>query len=107
MPRIARYGLQILMMAGLGWARMLAVQAQTEAAELILEQGVNDYAGTRDTTIYQKRADNNGDGHDLRAGETFRSYARRALRFHALENADVEDGKRPRLVIRYRSPQEE
>lgn len=77
MVRRLSVGLLVLLMAGLGWAA--SDGAQADAVEVILEQGVNDYAGTRDTTIYQEGEKSNGGGQFLFAGNTNRSNARRAL----------------------------
>jgi len=47
--------------------------------EVVLEQGVNGYSGTRDNTIYEENTNTNGGGSHLFAGNTRTSFARRAL----------------------------
>ena len=55
-------------------------QAQDNEQELILEQGVNDYEGVQDTSIYSENNNSNGAGSHLFVGATFRSSdLRRAL----------------------------
>lgn len=60
------------------------------AVEFVLENGVNDYDGTRDTTIYAESNNTNGAGMGLFAGFTARGNERRAL--IAFDLADVPEG---------------
>ena len=61
-----------------------------DAAELVLEDGVDGYEGTRDTTIYEESQNANGAGMGLFAGFTARGAQRRAL--IAFDLAGVPDG---------------
>ena len=56
----------------------LAITTADEVA-LVLEQGLRNYQGTRDTTIYEENTNSNGGGVHLFAGNTKQSQARRAL----------------------------
>jgi len=61
-----------------------------DTTELVLENGINDYEGTRDTTIYDENSNSNGAGVYLFAGRTNRGSERRALL--AFDLADVPEG---------------
>lgn len=50
-----------------------------DEVELVLENGIDDYAGTKDTTIYSESSNANGAGQHLFAGFTARGNERRAL----------------------------
>jgi hypothetical protein len=54
-------------------------QAQPAVIELILEQGVDDYTGTRDTSLFEEGELSNGGGQHLFAGLTNRNDLRRTL----------------------------
>ena len=56
----------------------LAITADDEIV-LVLEQGLGDYQGTRDTTLYEENTNANGGGAHFFAGNTKQSQARRAL----------------------------
>jgi len=61
-----------------------------DATELVLENGVNDYEGTRDTSLYSENSNSNGAGFHIFAGQTNRGADRRALL--AFDLADVPEG---------------
>lgn len=75
-----------LIVAMIAW---VSTSAQ-DGTELILEQGVNDYEGTRDTTLYDESSNSNGAGNHIFAGQTNRGAERRALL--AFDLADVPEG---------------
>lgn len=56
-----------------------AAQDQQQETELVLEQGLNDYAGARDTTIFSESSLSNGGGQHLFSGNTGQNTTRRAL----------------------------
>lgn len=86
--RTLSIGLLVLLVAGLGWA--ISNGAQEDAVEVVLEQGRNDYTGTRDTTIYQEGDKSNGGGQFIFAGLTNQFNARRAL--IAFDLSEIPDG---------------
>ncbi len=61
-----------------------------DTTELILENGVNDYEGTRDTSLYSESSNSNGAGFHLFSGQTNQGADRRALL--AFDLTDVPDG---------------
>lgn len=78
--------LVVVLVAGFG----VRSQSQPAMVELILENGVDDYDGTRDTTIYDESANSNGGGKHVFAGRTARGAQRRAL--IAFDLSGVSDG---------------
>ncbi len=50
-----------------------------QATEIILEEGLDDYEGTRDTTIYDESSKSNGGGAHMFAGQTVQGSERRGL----------------------------
>jgi hypothetical protein len=57
----------------------VGLQAQSEIMELVLEQGLADYDGTRDTSLFEEGELSNGGGQHLFGGLTNRNDLRRAL----------------------------
>ena len=66
------------------------IQGQPEEVELILEQGLNDYEGTRDTSIYAERVNSNGAGDHIFSGNAGGRNPRRAL--IAFDLSDIPEG---------------
>ncbi len=64
--------------------------AQPAEQELILEQSVNEYEGTRDTSLYEEGNLSNGGGQHLFAGRTDQPNLRRAL--VAFDLSDIPTG---------------
>lgn len=75
----------MLRLSGLFWLSALVLvmggysQSNSESITLVLEDGLDGYSGTRDTTLYQEGALSNGAGQHIFAGTTMQNKLRRAL----------------------------